>query len=65
MFKEANAVLMPLEPTQSMLLAMREINEKWYNPANAAMMYKERHIYAALIKIAQKACCIDNGLVEE
>lgn len=42
--------LVPIEPTTEMLIAMREVIEKSYNPANYSCMYKEKHAYAALLR---------------
>jgi hypothetical protein len=49
---ETKYVLVPVEPTEEMLKAMRKVIEQQYNHANYECMYKERHAYKALLSAA-------------
>lgn len=44
--------ILPFDPTDEMLQSMRSVIELYYNPANYAQMYKEKHAYKALFKVA-------------
>ncbi len=51
--------LVPIEPTEEMVVAMNTVIERPYNQANAKQMYKARHTYKAMIAAAPTAP-IDN-----